>query len=153
MQIDSEIQRFSSEQKLSFFKASDVVICGLPHTSSSENLVGAAEFEALGPNGYFINVGRGPVVNEEALYEALKNKTIHSAAIDVWYNYRAEADGQDRIYPYQFPFHELDNIVLSPHRAASPSEHPARIVEIVENIRRHQAGLELMNIVNLEEGY
>lgn len=61
---------------------------------------------------FLINVGRGKVVNQEALYNALKNKTLKGYASDVWYNYPKE---KETMYPSDYDIHLLDNVVLSNH--------------------------------------
>ena len=81
-------------------------------------------------------------------------KTRSIAAIDVWYTYKPEPDEQGRKYPYELPFHELDNLVMSPHRSASPYETPERWGEAIENIRRAADGrTDLLSVVDLERGY
>jgi phosphoglycerate dehydrogenase-like enzyme len=76
------------------------------------------------------------------------------AAIDVWYNYRPKATKGGLKYPYEFPFHNLDNIVLSPHRGYSPFSDLLRWNEVIENISRiSQDRSDLINVVNLKEEY
>ncbi|MFV0440081.1 MAG: 2-hydroxyacid dehydrogenase [Lachnospirales bacterium] len=65
-------------------------------------------------NGHVVNVGRGPIIDEESLYNTLKNGTTLSCGLDVWYNY---PKSNEDICPSNFPFNELDNIVMSPHSA------------------------------------
>ncbi len=95
------------------------------------------------------------MIDEAALYHALRDGVIAGAAIDVWYDYRPEPDAEGRKYPWspEHPFHELDNIVLSPHRAASPIFAPGRWEEVLDLIRRNIGGRELLNVIDLEAGY
>jgi phosphoglycerate dehydrogenase-like enzyme len=94
------------------------------------------------------------VIDEEAFYKALSEKQIAGAAIDVWYEYRPEEDPEGRKFPSSFPFHKLDNVVLSPHRGASPMDDLRRWDEVIENITRFAEGREdFINIVDLERGY
>jgi phosphoglycerate dehydrogenase-like enzyme len=67
----------------------------------------------MAPTSFVVNVGRGPVINEDALYEALASRQTAGAGLDVWYNY--PAFGQERM-PSNRPFHELPNIVMTPHK-------------------------------------
>ncbi len=146
--------RFAPDELSDFLSATDVLVAALPETPVTRELIGARELELLGPEGLLLNIGRGAVVAEEPLYRALKEHTIAGAALDVWYDYRPEPDGQGRKYPYRFPFHELDNVVLSPHRAASPFDDLERWDEVIENIRRFASGrTDFLNIVDLELGY
>ncbi|MBM3331779.1 hypothetical protein FJY68_08015 [candidate division WOR-3 bacterium] len=146
--------RFEPTELDRFLQQVDVLIAALPETDDTRGLIQARELELLGPDGLVVNVGRGPVFDEEALYRALQQRTIRGAAIDVWYNYVPEPDPDGRRYPYRLPFHQLDNVVLSPHRAASPLDDLARWDEVMENIRRFAAGrTDFLNAVNLDLGY
>jgi phosphoglycerate dehydrogenase-like enzyme len=138
-----------------FMQASDILLTALPETPHTRGLVGADELAALGPDGLVVNVGRGPVIDEAALYHALRDGVIAGAAIDVWYDYRPEPDEAGRKYPWSpdNPFHELPIMVLSPHRAASPIFAPERWEEVVDLIRRSLEGRELINVIDLEAGY
>lgn len=93
----------------------DVAVLSLPLTEETEHLIGARELDMLGEDGYLINVARGPVVDEQALYDALSEETIGGAGIDTWYNYPEDYD--ERYEPASYPFGELDNIVMTPHIA------------------------------------
>ena len=110
--------------------------------------------DLLGENGLLVNMARGAVVDEKCLYQALKGKKILGAALDVWYNYQPEPDSEGRKHPSEYPFHTLDNVVLSPHRGASPFSDLKRWDEQIENITRFAKGRnDIMNIVNLEDEY
>ncbi|MDA3885470.1 MAG: NAD(P)-dependent oxidoreductase [Candidatus Delongbacteria bacterium] len=137
-----------------FLENIDTLIIAVPLTEKTTDLIGQKELELLGNNGIVVNVGRGPIINEKALYEALKEKQIKSAAIDVWYDYQCEADEEGKRYPFNYPFNELDNVLLSPHRAASPFSDLKRWNEVVDNIKRFSKGrTDYMNIVDIDEGY
>ncbi len=149
--------RHTPVRSAEFFRASDVVISTLPATPETEGLVGAEELAALGPRGLLVNLGRGSVVQQAALYEALHGAVIAGAAIDVWYDYRPEPDAAGRLFPYdaaKHPFHELPNLLLSPHRAASPLEDPSRWDDVVQNIRLALAGRDdFLSLVDISAGY
>ncbi len=135
-------------------KEIDILIIAVPVTSLTYGLIKAKEISLLGPIGLIINVARGDIINQKNLYDALKNRIISGAAIDVWYDYHPNPDKDDVKRPYKFPFHTLDNIILSPHRGYSPFSDLLRWNEVVENITRMAKGHEgLINTVNLEEGY
>jgi phosphoglycerate dehydrogenase-like enzyme len=147
-----ELKMYSSQDLRSFLHESRVLLISLPRTAATEGIIGEQELSCLPEKAILINVGRGSVVQEEPLYRALKEGRLHSAGLDVWYNYRPETvDG--RQYPYRLPFHELDNVVLSPHRGASPLLRPGRFDDIIDNIRRFAEGRELINQVDLDQGY
>jgi len=137
-----------------FLKAIDILIIAIPHTSKTEGMIGAKELRLLGKTGLLVNVARGTIVSEKPLYDALKNKIISGAALDVWYNYNPKKDKQGKAYPSKYPFHKLKNIILSPHRAASPFDDLKRWDEVFENINRAAKGRQdFLNIVDLEEEY
>ena len=137
-----------------FLKAIDILMIAIPHTSKTENMIGEEQLKLLGKNSLLVNVARGLIVNEESLYAALKTKSIAGAALDVWYNYSPKKDKNGKEYPYKFPFHKLNNVVLSPHRAASPFEEISRWDEVIENIRKVAKGKkDYLNVVDLEEEY
>ncbi len=140
-----------------FLKAIDILIIAVPHTSKTEGLIGDNELKLLGKNGLLVNVARGTIVNENSLYDALKNKIISGAATDVWYNYSPEKDSKGREFPYDSkrnPFHKLNNFLLSPHRAASPFDDLKRWDEVIGNIRKVAEGNKnYLNIVDLSEEY
>ncbi len=145
---------FLPHQLHEFLDEVDILIVAIPETSETIDLIGTRELKLLGETGIIINVGRGMIIREEALYQALKNSTIAAAGIDVWYDYHPDPDNEGKKYPFHYPFHELNNIVLSPHRAASPFDDLKRWDEVVENLKRIADGREdLLNIVNLDREY
>jgi len=150
-----ELSRMYSPDELDeFLDWTDILVVGVPQTSETIGMIGANELSRLGEDGIIVNVSRGPVVDEKDLYEALKDEKIAGAAIDVWYEYRPEPDETGRKYPYHYPFHELDNVVLSPHRGASPMNDLKRWDEVIENITRMAEGRNnFINIVNLHDEY
>lgn len=70
---------------------------------------------------FIVNVGRGEVIDEEALYWALSSKILAGAGIDVWYRY-PEVNSMEPTFPSRFPIHELPNVVMSPHAASHAIE-------------------------------
>ncbi len=142
---------YTSDNLHPFIDGIDVLIIAIPLTSETENIISSKELELL--DGYLINVGRGGIIDQQSLYDALKNNVIKGAAIDVWYEYQPEeVDG--RKYPYNFPFHELDNILLSPHRAASPFDDIERWDEVIINLNKlANDDSDYINQVDLKLGY
>jgi len=84
---------------------------------------------------FLVNVGRGSIVNEEGLYEALKSGVLKGAAIDTWYTYPVTGVLGA---PSRYPIHKLSNVVLSPHVGGSTNQASARSIEdTVANIRSY----------------
>jgi len=149
-----KVSFYKPEDLNKFLKVIDILIIAVPHTTKTENMIGKKELKLLGKDSLLVNVARGTIVNEESLYDALKKNIIKGAALDVWYNYNPKKDKKGREFPYKFPFHKLNNIVLSPHRAASPFDEISRWDEVIENIRKASSGREdYLNIVDLKEEY
>jgi len=148
--------RFAAGELDELLAAADVLVAAVPLTPETDGLIGRAELDALGADGLLVQMSRGRVVDEHALFAALRDGVIAGAAIDVWYDYKPEPDADGRRYPYSrdCPFHSLPNVVLSPHRGASPFSDLQRWDEVVENIKRVAAGRDdLLNLVDLELGY
>lgn len=126
-------------------ETSDVVVVSAPLTEATAGLIGAAELARMRPSSVLINVGRGPVVDEDALYHALSERTIGAAALDVWYQYPAAGHTGA---PSKHPFEKLDNVLMTPHSSGLTRETFARrAADIAANIGRLAAGEELSNVV------
>ncbi len=132
----------------------DVLIVALPLTPETENLIGAAELALLPRGAVLVNVGRGPIVEAEALYNSLRQGHLLSAGLDVWYNYPPDSNPRSPTPPADFPFHELENVVMSPHRgAASDDTSRLRMLHLAELLNTAEHGEPLPNQVDLEAGY
>ncbi|SCX06260.1 2-hydroxyacid dehydrogenase [Mycolicibacterium fluoranthenivorans] len=126
---------------------SEVVVVSAPLTADTTGMIGSAQLRALGPEGVLINVGRGPLVDERSLYEALLHNKIRAAAIDVWYRYPAPGTGGGM--PAELPFHELTNILMTPHSSGVTSDTFAgRADDIAANIGRLYRAEPLLNVVS-----
>ncbi|MBN1795539.1 MAG: hypothetical protein JW804_02595 [Sedimentisphaerales bacterium] len=130
----------------------DFLFTAVPLTEHTRGMINKNVFEKMKSTAYFINTSRGEVVVEEDLYNVLKNRRIAGAAIDTWYNY-PKASSPDALPSLKFPFHELDNLVLSPHRAGFARGAMPHLDDAIENINRFAAGKELINIVDLNAGF
>jgi len=152
--LPTRITKYTPSQLDDFLDEIDILIVAVPLTQTTEGIIGMKELERLGPQGLVVNVARGRVIDQSAFYQALAQKVIAGAAVDVWYTYQPDADENGRKYPYDHPFHTLDNIVLSPHRAASPFDDLDRWGEVIENITRFVTGQkDLLNVVDANRGY
>ena len=98
------------------------------------------------PTAYIINPARGHIIDETALYNALKNQTIAGAAIDTWYQYPETSTDSPR--PSDHPFWELDNIIMVPHHSGATHGTAARraatTAKNLDNLSKNQP---LINIV------
>jgi phosphoglycerate dehydrogenase-like enzyme len=152
--LPTPAKKYTTKELNKFLEEVDTLIVAVPQTPDTIGMIGQKELDLLGSDGLLVNIARGLVVDEDALYKSLSEKTIAGAAIDVWYEYRPEPDEEDRKYPFHQPFNELDNVVLSPHRGASPMDDLERWNEVIENITRFAQGrTDFLNIVDLKRGY
>lgn len=92
--------------KEQLLQQSDIVSLHLVLSERSTDTINEAEFKLMKPSAFIINTSRGPLINESALVEALKNKTIRGAGLDVF---------DQEPLPLDHPLRSLDNVTLSPH--------------------------------------
>lgn len=122
----------------------DFVVVAIPAAAGTIDLISAREFALMKSTAFIINVGRGAVINEQALYDALRTRRISGAGLDVWYQYPATAGQIQR--PARLPFHELDNIIMTPHKPTAETM-AYRWRAIAGNIARLVRGEPLLRIV------
>jgi phosphoglycerate dehydrogenase-like enzyme len=124
---------------------SDYVVLAAPLTSETRSLMDAVRIAQMKPDACLINVGRGPLIDEPALAEALKAKRIGGAALDVF---------SKEPLPPDSPLWDLDNLLITPHTAALTEKLWHRHYQsISENLRRYLAGEPLLAIVDKARGY
>ncbi|HSP35434.1 MAG TPA: D-2-hydroxyacid dehydrogenase [Thermoanaerobaculia bacterium] len=123
----------------------DYVVLSVPLTDETHNLMSAARIAKMKPHAVLINVSRGAVVDEEALVDALRNRAIRGAALDVF---------QEEPLPPDHPLWSLDNVLLSPHSADWTADSHERAMRFfIENWRRYERGEALENVVDKNAGY
>jgi phosphoglycerate dehydrogenase-like enzyme len=128
------------------FAEADVAVVAVPLAPETAALVGATQLDLLGPEGYLANVARGGIVQEQALYEALRDRRIAGAALDVWWQYPESRNAA--AMPSQYRFHELDNVVMTPHVSGrSEGTRVGRAEFVVEQLVRLSEGLPLKNVL------
>lgn len=99
-----------------FLARCDYVVIAAALAPETERLIDERRLAAMKPSAVLVNVGRGPIVDEDALFATLKEKRIRGATLDVWYAYPSRDNMS--IAPSKHPFHELDNVWMTPHIAA-----------------------------------
>ncbi|MBC8505428.1 MAG: hydroxyacid dehydrogenase [Anaerolineales bacterium] len=132
----------------------EILMITLPLTDDTEGMISERELGLLPRGAILVNVGRGPVVDQDALYHALKAGKLLGTGLDVWYNYPADEDSRTNTPPADHPFHELDNVVMSPHRAGgvAESEH-LRMAHLADLLNAVARGESIPNRVDLKRGY
>tara|TARA_R110000751_G_scaffold96505_4_gene188304 strand:- start:2465 stop:3448 length:984 start_codon:yes stop_codon:yes gene_type:complete len=124
----------------------DAVVNTLPLTTTTTGLVDQTAFASMKKNAVFLNVGRGGVVDEDALYFALKNGQIDHAFIDTWYQYPNRENPSP--LPSRQPFQELANVTMTPHMSGwTHGTINRRRNTMAENINRVNLGHEPFNLV------
>lgn len=128
-----------------FLGMSDVVVVILPLTPATLGFFDAQRFRAMKKGAYFINVARGPVVDEPALLQALQEGQVGAAALDV---FRQEP------LPEDSPFWVMPNVVLTPHIGGLSPYYTQRTFEIfLENLRVYPDLEQMLNRIDLTRGY
>lgn len=125
---------------------SDYVVNCLPLTDETVKLIGKAQFAAMKPTSFYINIGRGGTTDTDALMEALENGGIAGAGLDVFEQEPLAAD---------HPLWRLDNVILTPHEAGNTDVYTERAMPIVlDNLAHYrQGGVPLRNVVDLGAQY
>jgi len=132
-----------------FWGSADFIVVTVALAPETKGIVGTAAFAAMRPGAVLVNVARGPVVDEEALYDALKTNRIAGAVIDTWYNYPPPGPPRSKVYPSSLPFHELPNILMTPHMSGLTEGTIRRRQQVIaDNIERRISGRPCINVVH-----
>ncbi len=132
-----------NDQLEAFLKTADFLVCILPLTSSTRQILNAAVFKKLPKGAYLINVGRGGHLVEQDLIEALNNGQLSGASLDTF---------REEPLPESHPFWEHEKIVITPHTASSVD--PDRVAQkIIRNYKHMKNGEQLEDKINQSRGY
>jgi len=142
----SSFRRSDSLAKLdTVLPEADIIVCTLPETDDTVNLFDARRLSLLKASALFVNCGRGSVVDELALADALNNQALAGAVIDVTVDEPLSAE---------HPFWTTPNTVLSQHSGGgSKDELDRKIGVFADNLTRYRQGQQLLNTVDFERGY
>jgi phosphoglycerate dehydrogenase-like enzyme len=123
----------------------DVVFITVPETDTTKGMIGATQFREMKRGAYFVAVSRGTIYSMDGLIEALTNRRLAGAGLDV-------TDPEP--LPANHPLWKFENVVITPHIAGASDVSLVRVTEMLkENIRRFAAGEPLLNVVDKEKGY
>ncbi len=138
-------ETFSPDRRLEMISRCDYVVVAAPLTAETRGMIGEAEFAAMKPTAVVINVGRGPVIKEEAMVAALSSGRVRGAALDV-FDYEP--------LPAGHPFYKLENVLLSPHCADhTPDWLDNAMKFFIKQYERFRKAEALLNVVDKKLGY
>jgi phosphoglycerate dehydrogenase-like enzyme len=119
----------------------DHLVVAAPLSEKTRGLIGEAEFDTLPPHSYLVNVGRGPIVDTDALVAALRSNSVAGAALDV-------TDPEP--LPEDHPLWSFDNVTITPHNAGHSPAHWERLADIVAgNVRLLDDGADVDELENV----
>jgi phosphoglycerate dehydrogenase-like enzyme len=145
-QQDKLIDRiYTPDRRLEMISLCDYVVVAAPLTEETRGMISEREFAAMKANTVVINVGRGPVIDEDAMIRALSTRRIKGAALDVF---------DEKPLPSDHPFYKLENVLLSPHCADhTPDWLENAVYLFIDQLERFRGGKPLLNVVRKELGY
>ena len=149
----ASVDVYGYENILTALEGADAVFVAVPLTKETNSLFGADCFRSLNKNTILINVARGSVIDEGALYAALSRQLIYGAGIDTWYNYPKPGESTSTFPSTDNPFHELSNIVMSPHRAGYVDSGFPHLDDAIKNLNNLYKGEALINRLSVEYRY
>lgn len=148
---DPEIGPIAAVEDLDgLLPGADALILSLPDTPATRGLISADRFARMKDGVVLVNVGRGPVLDEESFHEAMRTGKIGAAGLDVWWSYPGDTASTP---PSRFPLHEFPNLVMSPHRASHVREREMRRYTALAEILRDIAAGREVDAVDRDAGY
>ncbi len=143
-EVDSS---FLLEELHAFMAACDCVVVTLPLAENTRSLINAKALSCMRSDAILVNVGRGAVVDEAALFDSLKEQRIGGAIIDTWYQYPSAETVN--CAPSQFDFASLQNVLMTPHMSGwTQGTVQRRQQTIADNINRLSYGQPLLNVIS-----
>jgi phosphoglycerate dehydrogenase-like enzyme len=136
---------YPGEASRSMVAECDYVVITLPDTPTTNRFVGEELLRSMKPSCFLVNVGRGPVIDEDALVRALRKGWIAGAGLDVF---------ETEPLPPESPLWTMDNVVISPHVSGFTPHYDERAADLFEeNLHRYLANDPLLNLVDRKTGY
>ncbi len=143
-EVDSS---FLLEDLHAFMAACDCVVVTLPLADNTRSLINAKALSCMRSDAILVNVGRGAVVDEAALFDSLKEQRIGGAIIDTWYQYPSAETVN--CAPSKFDFASLQNVLMTPHMSGwTQGTVQRRQQTIADNINRLSYGQPLLNVIS-----
>lgn len=150
---DSVDRTYSFEKIHTALKNADAVFVAVPLTDDTKGMFDKPCFDALNEGTILVNIARGTIVDEKALYQALQGQRIYGAGIDTWYRYPKPDESTCTQPSENFPFNELNNLVMSPHRAGYVDAGFPHLDDAIQNINNLYNDKPLINRLSVEHHY
>ncbi len=132
-------------EREALLRESDYIVVTLPLTKDTHKFIGAREFAAVKPGAYLVNIGRGEVIDQQAMIAALRDKRLGGAGLDVFEREPLEPESE---------LWQLENVILTPHISGSNRGYMDKACELfADNLRRFASGQPLLNVVDRAAGY
>lgn len=125
----------------------DYIVITLPLTETTKELFGKKEFEKMKTSAFIINIGRGDIIVEKEMIEALSNKSIAGAGLDVF---------EIEPLPAESPLWEMENVIITPHTSGSTDYYNQRLIEeiFIPNLQKYLKNGQLpINLLDYKKGY
>lgn len=136
---------YANEQLEKVLPKADFVVLCLPLTSQTHNLFNAKKFKLMKKSAIIINIGRGGLINEKELIEALDKKIISGAGLDVT---------EEEPLPKENPLWEMNNVIITPHHSGWSEKYMDRAIDLFcLNLKAYLKGEKLPNLVYKKRGY
>lgn len=141
-QVDETV---GADELLEILPKADVIVSTVPLTKETRHMLDARAFAAMKEGALFINIGRGPTVDEEALIAALQSGKLGGAGLDVFEEEPLSTDS---------PLWAMENVLITPHSSGVTPEYNNRAFTLfLANLERYLAGEKLKNVVDKQQGY
>ncbi len=138
-------EQYITEEIDELLSRSDYIVLTLPATEKTKGIISRESFNIMKPDAFLVNVGRGELIDQDALIEALKDKRIGGAGLDVM---------TPEPLPSDHPLWELPNVMITQHSSGISVGNDKRRVDLfTDNLKRYLNNETLRNIVNFAEGY
>ncbi|QGH36065.1 D-2-hydroxyacid dehydrogenase [Gracilibacillus salitolerans] len=140
-------EMYTPDQLADILPLCDYVVITLPLTEETTGMFGAEELRLMKNSAFLINIGRGPIVKEDELIQALENHEIAGAGLDVF---------QAEPLPEDSPLWTMDNVIVTPHTAGATEHYTERVIRdiFIPNLRHYlESSTPNMNVVDYEKGY
>ncbi|MDR7077073.1 phosphoglycerate dehydrogenase-like enzyme [Neobacillus niacini] len=140
-------EMYTTNQLNEILPSCDYVVVTLPLTKETHRLFGSKQFDLMKSSAFFINIGRGEIVNEEALIHALREGIIAGAGLDVFEREPLSVDS---------PLWDMENVIITPHTSGSTEHYNQRVIKniLIPNLKDYISGVQpSVNLVDFSKGY